>query len=279
MRVNASIVETKHKNWMLNIILWDTMHKSLLVAFLTATIVIGLASTFNMFFGIVYAKPSVPEFTIKLVAYPYDIPPTTTTTTDQYTGEKTTITKPGYTVENKSIEITIKNQPFTPYTDESGYEHNLYYNVRAKGHFGEDWETFYSEYQASSSSHPLQSSSEYTVLSFLAKYPDGAQIDFQVEAIVGHYYDPLVGRPVIASYFLAVDEKSDWSNQTITIDEYQTQIFSTSPSPMPTSSPTTQTTYRELQQTDQTEIIIGAIITVAVLGAGLGFLFYLIKRK
>ena len=44
----------------------------------------------------------------------------------------------------------------------------------------------------------------------------------------------------------------------------------------------TSTPYQELQQTDQTdqtEIIVAAAITIAVLGAGLCFLFYLKKRK
>ena len=56
-------------------------------------------------------KPLTPEFTVKIVAHPYDVPPKTTTTIDQYTGKETTTTQPGYHVENKSIEITIKNQP------------------------------------------------------------------------------------------------------------------------------------------------------------------------
>jgi len=47
----------------------------------------------------------------------------------------------------------------------------------------------------------------------------------------------------------------------------------TPPTPTPTATP-----HSEPQSTDQ-EIIIGAAITVAVLGAGLGLLIYLIKRK
>ena len=65
-------------------------------------------------------KPSVPEFTVKAVSHPYDVP--TTYSTDPYTGE--TITHEGYHVENKSIEVWIKNQPFTPYADADGHEIN-----------------------------------------------------------------------------------------------------------------------------------------------------------
>jgi hypothetical protein len=56
------------------------------------------------------------------------------------------------------------------------------------------------------------------------------------------------------------------------------------PTPTPTSSSTpnpidpTSTPYQEPQQTER-EMIIGAAIAVAVIGAGLGFLIYLIKRK
>ena len=135
-------------------------------------------------------QPSIPEFTVKLVAHPYDVPTTTTSTIDQYTGKETVTTHPGYHVENKSIEITIKNRPFTPYTDAEGHEINLYYNVRVKGHFSQDWKELYSPYEstlrggisASINQSPAKSSSEFTVLSLSADYPKGAQVDYQVNA-------------------------------------------------------------------------------------------------
>ena len=59
----------------------------------------------------VYSAPAVsaPEFTVQLIANPFDAP--TTSSIDKYTGEN--ITHPGYRVENKTIAILIKNQPFT----------------------------------------------------------------------------------------------------------------------------------------------------------------------
>lgn len=48
---------------------------------------------------------------------------------------------------------------------------------------------------------------------------------------------------------------------------------SLTPTPTPTTTP-----YQEPQQIEQ-EIIIGAVIAAAIIGAGLGFLIYLIKRK
>ncbi len=50
------------------------------------------------------------------------------------------------------------------------------------------------------------------------------------------------------------------------------------PSPTPIPSPTI-TPYQEPQQTLQFEAILGAVIAVAVIGAGLGLLIYLIRRK
>jgi hypothetical protein len=40
------------------------------------------------------SKPSVPEFTIETVSSPYDVPSTTTTTIDPYTGKETVTTQP-----------------------------------------------------------------------------------------------------------------------------------------------------------------------------------------
>ena len=75
----------------------------LAASFIMALLLSALAVA--VFFGTVHAKPSVPEFTVKLVAHPYDVP--TTYSTDPYTGE--TITHAGYHMENKSIEVSIKN--------------------------------------------------------------------------------------------------------------------------------------------------------------------------
>lgn len=115
---------------------------------------------------------SVPEFTVKLVEHPYDVP--TTYSIDKYTGEN--ITHPGYHVENKTIEISIKNQPSA-----YGENYTLYYNIRVKGHFEKNW----TELQ----SYSARSDSKYTVLSLPVYYPPKAQVDFQVEAIIVHSYE------------------------------------------------------------------------------------------
>ena len=90
---------------------------------------------------------------------------------------------------------------FPPYTDDEDHEVNLYYNVRVKGHFEEGWTELYStseyyikDHCGSSHKSPVQTSSEYTVLSLTADYPKRGQVDYQVNAHVGYYtiYFPYV---------------------------------------------------------------------------------------
>ena len=215
-------------------------------------------------------KPSVPEFTVKAVAHPYDVP--TTYSTDPYTGE--TITHEGRHVENRSIEIWIKNIPFTPYNDAEGHEVNLYYSVRVKGHFEPDWGTPTTYSESDSAERIPQSNSEYTVLTLVNYYSPKAQVDYQVEAFSGHYYLYYLPDHPLAPPFtmFGVDETSGWSStQTLTFSESQT----------PTSSPTTTpspTNYTATRLTEEEIIIIVAIAVIGI-GAGLGLLIYRIKRR
>jgi len=268
------------------------MRKSLLFAFLTAVFICGFASGGTLLFstakastdvtGIIQAstelepipKPSVPEFTVELVDSSYDVP--TTYSIDPYTGENVTHT--GYHVESTSIEVKIKNQPFVSYYDtSSGWNINFYYNIRIKGHYSEDWTELY----RASDGYPHQDSeSEYTVRTYtlgentdtilgtkMIEFPPGAQVDFQVEAMIGYVHRD-------ATSFMApwvfTGEKSGWS-------ETQTLTIPTS-TPSPTSSPSPTPTPKAIQ-TLQFEAILGAAIAVAVIGTGLGLLIYLIKRK
>jgi hypothetical protein len=175
-------------------------------------------------------KPSVPEFTVQIVAYPYDVP--TTHSIDPYTGQD--ITHLGYHVENKSIEVTIKNQPFTPY-NESGWNVDFYYDVRIKGHYVENWTELYNPIL-----YPelYTAGSQYTVFNYQEEYSDtegihfdigtfpaGGQVDFQVEAMIGY-----VHRTVAFNSWYFTGEESGWSNtQTITTPA--------NVSPSPTSTP------------------------------------------
>lgn len=214
-------------------------------------------------------KPSVPEFTLKLVAHPYDVP--STYEIDSYTGEKI-ITSYGYREENKSIEVTIKNHPFTSTLDASGNYTSLYYNVQFKGQYTDEWNIARAFYNASNS--------EYTVISIsLIPYqiPDDSPLDFQVRAFIGYAvkkaYDSILP-PEMKYYYEYIGQAGDWSNtQTITIGESQTS----SPEPTIPTSPT-QMPDEEPELSEQ-EAILGVAVTIAIVSAGLGLLLYLIKRK
>jgi len=263
MNTNASITETKHKNsnnYCYNV---DTMHKPLLATFLTAIMVLGFSSSSIMRFGVVHAKPTVPDFTVNIVSHPYYESPIYEI--DPYTGENVTI-QSGYHVENKSIEITIINQPFAPYNDTEGNLVNLFYNVRFKGHFGEewDWEELYpykpvrNGISGTYHQNPPQSSSEYTVISFPVEYPDGALVDFQVQKLEGFYtiWSPFPGTNIKTWKFTG--ELSDFSEiQTLTISSLQT----------PKSEPFPIT------------IAVTSLAIVAIIGIGILVYFKKIKKK
>jgi len=222
-------------------------------------------------------KPSVPEFTVQIVAYPYDVP--TTHSIDPYTGQD--ITHQGYHVENKSIEVRIKNQPFTPYQIQDSYGNdwtiNFYYNIRIKGHFSEDWIELY----RADDGYPRQESdSDYSVLSYvlggdadtilgtkMIKLPAGGQVDFQVEAMIGYVHR--TNEPPWYPWRLT-GETSGWSStQTITLP-----TSGASPTPDQTAEPTTN----ETSQTLALEAIVGTFI-VAVITICIGLVFYAKKRK
>jgi hypothetical protein len=262
--------------------------KSPLSAFLAAILIGGLVLAIAMRFGTVHAstdvsgipKPSVPEFTLKFVIDSRDVAPTTTI--DPYTGKN--ITHPGYVLYYRTIEITVKNQPFSPYTDANGNYINVYYNVSFKGHYEDTW----SHYPDSTYVDLFNASaSEYTVISMsLGNYPsirDGSQLDFRLEALIGHYnYNR---SPAGTNYVtgFSVYETSGWSStQTITLGESQTPIPSPATTPTPTApnmGPTSPPSQEPALTQEQLETIIGAAIAVAVIGAGVGLLIYLIKRK
>ena len=189
-------------------------------------------------------KPPVPEFTLYLVNHPIDIPATTPTyTTDPYTGE-TKLQSPGSAgnrIDNWTIELWIPNKQFNDPNGSSTF--HLYYDVRTKGHFEQNWQDlyapFYSAYDGGAfipNGSPSQSNKVYTVITYSAyfppyysypqaTYPPNAQVDFQVSAMLGHDSQIFVNDHPLAPYpigheepAIAYDIQSDWSStQTLTI--------------------------------------------------------------
>ncbi len=233
-------------------------------------------------------KPSIPEFTLKLVDHSYDVEPLYSF--DPYTGKNMT-SHASYHVENKSIEVWIKNQHISQYSDEKGNVIRTYYNIRAKGHF-EDW-----KWALSPNEYLTPTGSEFTIVTFgfgeenspysykfwLGSIANGGQIDFQVEALSGYYtriygtpQPPVPGipgyhpdaTPYIPFNDVFTGEESGWSNtQTITIPEASPAPMPTSSSPLPTFSLSpfvTQQTQPEPTQTNLLPYIFVAIAAVII---------------
>ncbi len=212
-------------------------------------------------------KPSIPEFTVSVTDHSYDVPTTTTTTTD-LDGRIITTTTPGYHMINGSIEVSIKNQPFTPYYDSDGYPTNLYYHIRIKLL---DPDPTYWRYIPGEDQYFSATNSTYTVVTYgyqdhsfvdtwggmpaYSSFKADGSIDFEVEAFIGHTNTTyrFSGAPVIRSEDLIVryvGQTSGWSStQTATIPNgAYTPII---PTPLPT--PPHQTASQNLQSPEATQ--------------------------
>jgi hypothetical protein len=147
----------------------------------------------------------------------------------------------------------MKNQPFTTYNDSDGNIIDLYFNFRYKGHYGANW-TYYpfseNGYGAKRYGNLFysftdevpqipQSNTAFTTknltLAFLygvyTSSVDG-QIDFQVQAMIGHIDYAGDG------YYKFVGQAGDWSGtQTITLGETAPAVTQT-PTFVATQPPT-----------------------------------------
>lgn len=197
---------------------------------------------------------SIPQFTVSFVNRSYTTPITTTQTTDPFTGQQVTHTSGGQYVDNETIDIRIKNPPYSQATLSNGTVGQLFYSVRTKGHFA-DWTPVADN--GYSFSQVFASNSDYTVVTLITGsgsfvdedilmgtanvyIPTGGQEDFQVEANIGYQYTIYRGLVSLGETFASYAD-SGWSNtQTITTP---TNSVSTNPSPtVPESSPTLTST-------------------------------------
>jgi hypothetical protein len=158
-------------------------------------------------------KPSVPEFTLNFIEHSHDVSPIYGI--DQFTGENITIQE-GAHYQWTTLDFTIKNQQVPS-------DSRLYYNIRYKGQYTNNWTELYH-----GDTYIQQQSGEYTTISFLVSgspspeahtstlpIPSGAQVDFQVEAMIGGIYRI---SPRFSSGYEFRGETSGWSStQTITI--------------------------------------------------------------
>jgi hypothetical protein len=198
------------------------------------SLAVSFSVTAESAFAQTLTKPSVPEFSVKYVDHSYDKP--ATYTTDPYTGRQ--VQNGGGHVDNKTIDITIKNQQFTKKIGDV----TLYYTVQYKGHFAQDWQTL-----QIGGYHPInfllletstpQSDSQYTVISIRPDFSENAQVDYRVQALIAHNGSMLVHEHPLAlddpGYWepaLVTDVTSDWSStQTVTISNPQNPSSPTVP--------------------------------------------------
>lgn len=232
----------------------------LLIAILTlSSLLIGQAAPASA----AISEPAVPEFTLAYNTHSSDKP--ATYVTDPYTGEQK-VSTPAEHYEWQTIDITIKNQPFTSFKmtlDNNIVDALLYYDVQYKGHFEEKWHYYDPTYYV-----VQNDSGPYTVITFFvgAKGPNGGvgwgtrrisrlssdrggEVDFQVKAFVGYMQPgglvkyPSLGPDVwIPGTFNGTE--SEWSStQTIKIGESQasTPSSTTAPAETPTATSTFST--------------------------------------
>jgi hypothetical protein len=200
------------------------------------------------------AKPSVPEFNLKIVPRPFDVAPTATT--DPYTGQ-TKITNGGYHVANVSIDITIKNQP--PYTTNYVDGIFVWYQIQFKGAHQTNWQTYSNnnmETPIAVTTYLPQQMGDYTVISIpinsddplnsngdqpgsVTNFPEGGQVDFQVRALIGDINVKLHGGPGFSDWVEFDGKTGDWSNtQTITIENSSPSVTPSASLPSQGQNPT-----------------------------------------
>jgi hypothetical protein len=237
-------------------------------------------------------KPSVPEFTVKFIDASYFTP--TTYSIDPYTDQN--VTHPSYYVANKTITVSIKNQPFvSTYDSSGGFNTSLLYNIRIKGHYVENWTNLYLVDDL-----PAKSNSDYTVFSYVSEQPNcentyvlgdimtdfpmGAQVDFQVEAmngIVHRVFNPNATNQLEMYPYEFTGEESGWSNtQTITIntDDATNLYTSSSPSsPTPTSIATSVSNFSNSSLLLITTIAL--VVIAFLLAIIISLLLYMRKRR
>ena len=204
------------------------------------------------------SKPSVPEFSAEYVDNSYDITPTYTI--DPYTNT-TVIQTYGRHVDNRTVIITIINEPFTPFNDSYGNTIDMFYNVRYRGSFGQNWTEVYGverivvynfdnpdDYYG----YKIQNYvSQNTVVATKSPAKQG-QMDIQVEALQGYTGRTQI-RGSVVNAVIVYDfhgEESGWSNtETVMIGAASTYAPTPSSSPSPLPSPTTELTLTP-KQTD-----------------------------
>ncbi len=174
-------------------------------------------------------QPATPTFTVQYNDDSYDIPKTVTTTIDPFNGKENQIESGGFHIDNRSISVTIKNQPFSPVTIQDGNVTSFQFVIRVKGYYSNEWQTL----QSVSPSEPtiLPDDNSYTTVRFsldpsgeyfFRGIASGDKIDFQVQAKIG--YGTFIPDPLRSGFyhegrveFTTLSESGWTATQTLTI--------------------------------------------------------------
>ena len=192
-------------------------------------------------------EPSIPEFSVQPTSNPYFVPEVTFSLPEEaYSGpfgiRGDVKGIPAHINENKSILVTIKNQPFIQTEILDGVWAKLYYNVRWCLNSEKNYWS-YSPINPTKSGYINASQSDYTVLNIpkprLPATSNGSKLDFQVQALIGYdeqkyAVSDYTGVPhYTGNYFYG--KSSDWS-QSLTYVLWENESSSPSPTPSPTQA-------------------------------------------
>lgn len=204
-------------------------------------------------------KPSVPQFTLKLVRHVLE-PTSPIPSIDPFTGKQTIPPNGGAPFEWTTIDITITNQAFNGKTEFGPYSYTgLMYDIEFKGHFINDWSQLTTiNGEGGAGPYFTQNLGSNTLVSVdigggnidtitthapnsrpdtVITIPDGAQVDFRIKALAGNVYTS----PVVNDWRFNGTE-SEWSTtETITFNEADAITVIVQPigqTPTPTLTPT-----------------------------------------
>ena len=167
--------------------------------------------------------PSIPEFTLGFVnkshysSPVYEVSP--------YTGEKDVLVEPGHYEDERYVEVNITNQQVSLTSTRLENYTNLYYKIRVKGHYEDEWveaphlmPSHYRYHNASDYAYTVILV-EISAQNSLRNVPSGGEIDVQVEALIGQVIKTKIMIYGEESYsYKFVGEESGWSStQTIVI--------------------------------------------------------------
>jgi hypothetical protein len=226
--------------------------------------------------------PSTPQFSAAYVNSTYYVPPVYST--DPYTGQQV-MSEAGHYVQNLTINIDIRNQPFTSTTmvpnnyTQTSYQTQLYYCIRWKGHY-ENWTNIENEipdltYNVDKLVVQIKDSGNTTqiyLLQSIGFVSEGGEIDFQIKAIVGYPYQYYGGHISPIGTAFHVEAQNGWSNtQTLKINynvnstSITTADAEPAPTPTPTPVPTPTPSVPEYSLQVITALLASTLFTVAVL--------------